>query len=65
MVYKETLPSGGMLYLSRSVDWADLVVSEGFIESRFFANFSKTHKKTLPDIAARTTVLYDHDTQFL
>lgn len=60
-----TLPSGGELWLNKLVAWADLVVAEGFIEPHFFAGFSGGRKSILPGIAARKTVLYNHNAQFL
>ncbi len=65
MVFKGTLPSGGELWLNALVDWADLIVSEGFIEPHFFAGFSGGRKSVLPGIAARKTVLYNHNAAFL
>jgi nickel-dependent lactate racemase len=59
------LPSGGRLRLNKLVKWADLVVSEGFIEPHFFAGFSGGRKSILPGVAARETVLYNHNAQFL
>lgn len=60
-----TLPSGGELLLNGLVLWADLLVSEGFIEPHFFAGFSGGRKSVLPGIAARKTVLYNHNARFL
>ena len=59
------LPSGGELWLNKLVAWAELVVSEGFIEPHFFAGFSGGRKSILPGIAAKQTVLYNHNAQFL
>ena len=59
------LPSGGRLRLNRLVKWAELVVAEGFIEPHFFAGFSGGRKSILPGVAARETVLYNHNAQFL
>ena len=60
-----TLPSGGELWLNKLVKEADLVVSEGFVEPHFFAGFSGGRKSILPGVAARKTVLYNHNAQFL
>jgi lactate racemase len=60
-----TLPSGGELWLNKLLAWADLVVAEGFIEPHFFAGFSGGRKSILPGIAAKKTVLYNHNAQFL
>lgn len=65
MVSLGTLPSGGELRVNRLVRWAELVVSEGFIEPHFFAGFSGGRKSILPGIAARQTVLYNHNAGFI
>lgn len=65
MVYKGRLPSGGELWLNSLVDWAELVVSEGFIEPHFFAGFSGGRKSILPGIAAEKTVLANHCSEFI
>ena len=65
MIFKGTLPSGGELWLNDLVDWADLVVSEGFIEPHFFAGFSGGRKSVLPGIASHKTVLYNHNSRFI
>lgn len=65
MVFKGVLPSGGELWLNGLVDWADLLVAEGFIEPHFFAGFSGGAKSVLPGIAARKTVLHNHNAGFL
>ncbi|MDR0391280.1 MAG: nickel-dependent lactate racemase, partial [Planctomycetaceae bacterium] len=38
---------------------------EGFIEPHFFAGFSGGRKSVLPGIAARETVLYNHNAEFI
>jgi nickel-dependent lactate racemase len=65
MVYKGILPSGGELWLNNHVDWADLILSEGFIEPHFFAGFSGGRKSILPGIASHKTVLYNHNAGFI
>ncbi len=65
MVCLGTLSSGGALWLNQRVQWADLVISEGFIEPHFFAGFSGGRKSILPGIAARRTVLYNHNASFI
>ncbi len=65
MVFKGILPSGGELWLNSLVDWADLIVSEGFIEPHFFAGFSGGRKSILPGIASHKTVLYNHNAKFI
>lgn len=65
MVFKGILPSGGELWLNSLVDWADLILSEGFIEPHFFAGFSGGRKSILPGIASHKTVLYNHNAGFI
>lgn len=65
MIPLGTLPSGGALKLNKLVGWADLLVSEGFIEPHFFAGFSGGRKSILPGIASRETVLYNHNAGFI
>jgi nickel-dependent lactate racemase len=65
MVFKGMMPSGGELWLNSLVGWADLVMSEGFIEPHFFAGFSGGRKSILPGIAAEKTVLANHCAGFL
>jgi nickel-dependent lactate racemase len=65
MVFKGTLPSGGELWLNSLIDWADLIVSEGFIEPHFFAGFSGGRKSILPGIASSKTVLANHCSEFI
>ena len=65
LVYKGQLPSGGGLWVNDLVDWADLIVAEGFIEPHFFAGFSGGRKSILPGIAAAETVLANHCAEFI
>ncbi len=65
MCFKGILPSGGELWLNDLVDWAELTVSEGFVEPHFFAGFSGGRKSILPGIASRKTVLYNHNAMFI
>ena len=65
MVMKGTLPSGGELWVNNLVDWADLVVSEGFIEPHFFAGFSGGRKSILPGICSKKTIMYNHNSRFV
>ena len=65
LVYKGKLPSGGDLWLNDLVDWADLVVAEGYIEPHFFAGFSGGRKSILPGIAGTETVLANHCAAFV
>ncbi|GHU80188.1 hypothetical protein FACS1894191_4830 [Clostridia bacterium] len=59
------LPSGGRLLLNPMAAGADLLVAEGFIEPHFFAGFSGGRKSVLPGVAARETVLYNHNAEFI
>ena len=59
------LPSGGRLLLNKLITGADLLVSEGFIESHFFAGFSGGRKSVMPGVASATTVLANHCAQFI
>ena len=65
MVFKGTLPSGGELRINKLVDWADLIVAEGFIEPHFFAGFSGGRKSILPGICSERTIMYNHNSQFI
>lgn len=59
------LPSGGECEINKLVIDADLVVSEGFIEPHFFAGFSGSRKSILPGVASRSTVMYNHNSDFI
>ena len=65
MVTIGTLPSGGVLRINRVAAEADLLISEGFIEPHFFAGFSGGRKSVLPGIAARETVYWNHNAEFI
>lgn len=65
MTYFGHLPSGGELWLNHLVKENDLVVAEGFVEPHFFAGFSGGRKSILPGVAARRTVLYNHNAAFI
>lgn len=65
MVTIGTLPSGGALRINRIAANADLLISEGFIEPHFFAGFSGGRKSVLPGIAARETVFWNHNADFI
>lgn len=65
LVFKGKLPSGGDLWLNDLVNWADLIVAEGFIEPHFFAGFSGGRKSVLPGIAGAETVLANHCAKFI
>ena len=65
MVTIGTLPSGGTLRINRIAAEADLLISEGFIEPHFFAGFSGGRKSVLPGIAAKETVYWNHNAEFI
>lgn len=65
MVFKGIMPSTGELWINNLVDWAELVVAEGFIEPHFFAGFSGGRKSILPGIASEKTVLANHCSRFI
>ena len=65
MVTIGTLPSGGTLRINRVAVEADLLISEGFIEPHFFAGFSGGRKSVLPGIAAKETVYWNHNAEFI
>ncbi len=65
MVTLGTLPSGGALRINRVAAEADLLISEGFIEPHFFAGFSGGRKSVLPGIAAKETVFWNHNAEFI
>jgi len=65
LVFKGILPSGGELWLNSLVDWADLLVAEGFIEPHFFAGYSGGRKSVLPGICGEKTVLANHCSKFV
>ena len=65
MVTLGTLPSGGVLRINRIAAEADLLVSEGFIEPHFFAGFSGGRKSVLPGVAAKETVCWNHNAEFI
>ena len=65
MRFAGILPSGGELWLNKAAMDADLLLAEGFIEPHFFAGFSGGRKSVLPGVAARKTVLYNHNSSFI
>ena len=60
-----TLPSGAPLLINKIAADADLLVSEGFIETHFFAGFSGGRKSVLPGVSSRVTVLGNHCSAFI
>ncbi len=65
MVNLGKLPSGGDLLLNRVAVEADLLISEGFIESHFFAGFSGGRKSVLPGVASYKTIMANHSGEFV
>ncbi len=65
LVYMGNLPSGGKLILNKLAAEANLLIAEGFIEPHFFAGFSGGRKSVLPGVAARETVMYNHNSAFI
>lgn len=65
MVSLGTLPSGAPLLINGIAAQADLLVSEGFIETHFFAGFSGGRKSVLPGVSSQATVLGNHCSAFI
>jgi nickel-dependent lactate racemase len=65
MVKLGTLPSGGELIINKIAVETELLIAEGFIEAHFFAGFSGGRKSILPGIASATTVMYNHNYEFI
>lgn len=65
MVNLGTLPSGAPLLINKIAAKADLLVSEGFIETHFFAGFSGGRKSVLPGVSSKVTVLGNHCSVFI
>lgn len=65
MVKIGTLPSGGPCIINRTAVEADLLISEGFIESHFFAGFSGGRKSVLPGVASYKTIMANHCGEFI
>lgn len=59
------LPSGAPLLINKIAAQADLLVSEGFIETHFFAGFSGGRKSVLPGVSSKVTVLGNHCSAFI
>lgn len=59
------LPSGAPLLINKIAAEADLLVSEGFIETHFFAGFSGGRKSVLPGVSSKVTVLGNHCSKFI
>lgn len=65
MVKIGQLPSGGDLIINKIAAEADLLISEGFIESHFFAGFSGGRKSVLPGISSYKTIMANHSGEFI
>ena len=65
MVNIGRLPSGGTMIVNKLAVEADLLCAEGFIEPHFFAGFSGGRKSFFPGVAARKTVTYNHNAEFI
>ncbi|MGV0167014.1 nickel-dependent lactate racemase [Furfurilactobacillus sp. WILCCON 0119] len=65
MVKLGKLPSGGDLIVNKVAVEADLLISEGFIESHFFAGFSGGRKAVLPGVASYKTIMANHSGEFI
>ncbi|MCQ2011084.1 nickel-dependent lactate racemase [Sporolactobacillus sp. STSJ-5] len=65
MVKIGQLPSGGDCIINRIAAEADLLLSEGFIESHFFAGFSGGRKSVLPGVASYKTIMANHSGPFI
>lgn len=65
MVDLGVLPSGAPLFINKVAAEADLLVSEGFIETHFFAGFSGGRKSVLPGISSQVTVWGNHCSAFI
>lgn len=65
MVNIGMLPSGAPLLINKIAAECDLLLSEGFIETHFFAGFSGGRKSVLPGVSSRVTVLGNHCSKFI
>lgn len=65
MEFMGTLPSGSPLYINKIAANADLLLSEGFIETHFFAGFSGGRKSVLPGVASYASILACHCAEFI
>ncbi|WP_213992399.1 nickel-dependent lactate racemase [Sodalis sp. dw_96] len=59
------LPSGASCIINKLAAECDLLIAEGFIEPHFFAGFSGGRKAVFPGIAAYTSVVGNHNGQFI
>lgn len=65
MVDLGVLPSGAPLLINKVAANANLLVSEGFIETHFFAGFSGGRKSVLPGVSSQVTVWGNHCSAFI
>lgn len=54
------MSTGNELFINRLIVESDLVISEGFIESHFFAGFSGGRKSILPGVSGAKTIMGNH-----
>jgi len=59
------LPSGADCIINKLAVECDLLVAEGFIEPHFFAGFSGGRKAVFPGVAGYTSVVGNHNGQFI
>jgi nickel-dependent lactate racemase len=57
------MSTGNELFLNKLVAENELIISEGFIESHFFAGFSGGRKSIHPGVAGADTILGNHSPQ--
>lgn len=55
------LSTGNELLVNKLVVESDLVISEGFIETHFFAGFSGGRKSILPGVSGADTIMNNHN----
>lgn len=59
------LPSGARCVINKLAAESDLLIAEGFIEPHFFAGFSGGRKAVFPGVAGFTSVVGNHNGQFI
>lgn len=59
------LPSGADCIINKLAVNCDLLIAEGFIEPHFFAGFSGGRKAVFPGVAGYTSVVGNHNGQFI
>lgn len=65
MVTIGKLPSGAVCRINKLAVEADLLIADGFIEPHFFAGYSGGRKAVFPGIAARRSVVGNHNGSFI